>query len=179
MQLSQSSVASFASARAGDLEAKVRLLLDREEIADVVRRYAQGIDTRDFPLLRSCYTDEIEMDFSPTVEMDRTHYTVDEWVEMVGKFHSQFDGTEHILVPESIDVNGDAARCYAVMHASHFKRDAKGSPHHLISGCYDMTFTRTADGWKISQASQVVRWVEGNWHNHAQAIKTLQDQSAK
>ncbi len=47
MQLSQSSVENFASACAGDIEAKVQLLLDRSEIADIVRRYAQSIDTRD------------------------------------------------------------------------------------------------------------------------------------
>jgi len=40
-----------------------------------------------------------------------------------------------------------------------------------------MTFTRTADGWKMSKASQVVRWVEGNWHNHAEAGKALREQS--
>lgn len=178
MPPSQSSVENFASVRAGDVEARVQLLLDRAEVADVVSRYAQGIDTRDFALLRTCYTDEIEMDFSPTVVgMTRTHFRADEWVEMVSRFHSQFDGTEHILVPEGIDVDGDSARCYAVMHASHFKRDAKGSPHHLIAGSYDMTFMRTADGWKMSKASQVVRWVEGNWHNHAEASKALQEQS--
>lgn len=177
-QKSQSSVENFASARAGDIEAKMQLLFDRAEIADVVRRYAQGIDTRDFDLLRTCYTDEIEMDFRPTVpDLDRTHFTVDEWVEMVSKFHSQFDGTEHILIPEGIDVNGDSASCYAVMHASHFKKDSHGAPHHLISGSYSMEFTRTTNGWKMCKASQVVRWVEGNWYNHIEASKNVMAQS--
>lgn len=176
MERTQRSVASFAAVRHADLQAKVQLLADREEIADVVRRYAQAIDTRDFDLLRTCYTDEIDMDFRPTVvDLDRTHFHVDEWVEMVGKFHSQFDGTEHILVPEGIDVNGDEATCYAVMHASHFKRAAQGGPHHLISGSYSMTFARTADGWKMSKASQEVRWVEGNWFNHVQASKAVME----
>ena len=120
---------------------------------------------------------EALLDFSPTVDTDRTRYTVDEWVEMASKFHSQFDGTEHILVPEGIDVKGDSARRYAVMHASHFKRDAKGSPDHLIADSYDMTFARTADGWKMSKASQVVRWVEGNCYNHVEASKALREQA--
>src|SRR5881628_1395637 len=157
MSLTQSSVRNFAAAQAGDLEAKVQLLLDRAEISDVVLRYAQAINSRDFDLLRTCYTEEIEMDFRATVpDMDHSNFTVDEWVAMVDRFHSQFNGTEHILVPEGIDIQGDSARCYAVMHASHFKKDATGSPYHLISGAYDMTFTRTADGWKLSKASQVV-----------------------
>jgi ketosteroid isomerase-like protein len=178
MQISQSSVASFAAARANGLEAMVQLLFDRAEIADIVRRYAQAIDTRDHGLLRTCYTDEIEMDFSPTVDgMTQTHFTADEWVEMVFKFHGQLTATEHILVPEGIDVQGDIARCYAVMHAGHFKREAHGSPNWLIAGSYDMSFTRTADGWKMHQASQIVRWVEGNWHNHLEAARALREQA--
>ena len=102
------------------------LLFDRAEIADIVKRYAQAIDTRDHTLLRTCYTDELEMDFSPTVEsMTQTHFTADEWVEKVLQFHGQLTATEHILVPEGIDVTGDTARCYAVMHAGHFKRTRK------------------------------------------------------
>lgn len=164
MSNTQSSVESFAAARAGGLEAMVRLLFDRAEIEDIVRRYAQAIDSRDHALLRTCYTDEIEMDFSPTVAgMTQIHFTVDEWVEKVFQFHGQLTATEHILVPEGIDVTGDTARCYAVMHAGHYKQEAHGSPYWLISGAYDMYFTRTDDGWKLHKAGQLVRWVEGNW----------------
>ena len=95
----------------------------------------------------------------------------------MSKFHSQFDGTEHLLVPEGIDVDGDSATCYAIMHASHFKRNAHGSPHHLIVGSYNMTFARGADGWKMCKASQTVRWVEGNWHNHTEAGKAFRNDS--
>ncbi len=179
MQNSQSSVESFAAARAGGFEAMTQLLFDRAEIADIVRRYAQAIDTRDHALLRTCYTNEIEMDFSPTVEgMTQTHFTADEWVEKVFQFHGQLTATEHILVPEGIDVTGDTARCYAVMHAGHFKQDAQGSPNWLIAGSYDMSFTHTAEGWRMHKASQVVRWVEGNWHNHVEAARRLSGQSA-
>ena len=32
---------------------------DKEQIAEVLIRYATGIDSKDWPLLRSCWTDEI------------------------------------------------------------------------------------------------------------------------
>jgi hypothetical protein len=38
-----------------DLSARLRTLLDRQEIADVVARYCRGIDRRDFDLVRACY----------------------------------------------------------------------------------------------------------------------------
>ena len=36
---------------------------DREQIAEVLIRYATGIDSKDWPLLRSCWTDEIDVDY--------------------------------------------------------------------------------------------------------------------
>ena len=41
-----------------DLEKKLRELLDRDEIRQVMMRYARGLDRLDFELTRSCYWDE-------------------------------------------------------------------------------------------------------------------------
>ena len=45
-------------------DAKLQLLIDRAEISDVQLRYATGLDSRDWPLFRSCFADEIETDFT-------------------------------------------------------------------------------------------------------------------
>jgi hypothetical protein len=45
-------------------DANVGYLLDRLAISDVQLRYATGADTRDWALYRSCFTDEIETDFT-------------------------------------------------------------------------------------------------------------------
>jgi hypothetical protein len=45
-------------------DAKLQLLLDRAEISDVQLRYATGLDSRDWPLFRSCFPDQIETDFT-------------------------------------------------------------------------------------------------------------------
>jgi SnoaL-like domain len=44
--------------------ANVQLLVDRAEISDVQLRYATGVDMRDWKLFRSCFADEIEVDFT-------------------------------------------------------------------------------------------------------------------
>jgi hypothetical protein len=43
---------------------RIQELLDRAEISDVVHRYATGLDTQNWPLLRSIFLDEIDMDFA-------------------------------------------------------------------------------------------------------------------
>ncbi len=45
-------------------DTKLQLLLDRAEISDVQLRYATGLDSRDWPLFRTCFADEIETDFT-------------------------------------------------------------------------------------------------------------------
>ncbi len=45
-----------------DLEKKLRELLDRDEIRQVMMRYARGLDRLDFELTRSCYWDDATED---------------------------------------------------------------------------------------------------------------------
>src|ERR1700730_9174575 len=45
-------------------ETRLTYLLDRLAISDVQLRYATGADTRDWVLYRSCFTDEIDTDFT-------------------------------------------------------------------------------------------------------------------
>nr|WP_314546036.1 nuclear transport factor 2 family protein [uncultured Massilia sp.] len=164
---------NFAAIRSAPLEAQVRFLLDYAEITDVVTRYGQCIDTHDFETLRSCYTDQIEMDHRPTTNMPRQVFAADEWCRLARLFHTQLDGDEHILIPQSIVVNGDAAACHVLMHANHFKRDTQGGPYQALIGSYDLTLVRTDDGWKISSSVQLVRWSEGNWQFHTEIAKSL------
>lgn len=173
MQSFTTAAENFISIRTAGVEAQVQFLLDYAEITDVVTRYGQSVDMHDFKLLRSCYDDQIEMDHKPTTEMDRTQFTVDEWCDLAEKFHTQLDGDEHILVPQGIVVNGDTDSCHVLMHANHFKRDARGGPFQSLIGSYDLTFRRTPDGWKICKSTQKVRWSEGNWQFHTDIAKSL------
>ncbi len=36
---------------------------DKAQIAEVLIRYATGIDSKDWPLFRSCWTDEVDVDY--------------------------------------------------------------------------------------------------------------------
>lgn len=164
---------NFAAIRQAPLEDQVRFLLDYAEITDVITRYGQCVDTHDFKGLRSCYTDYIEMDHQPTTDMEKKVFPADEWCRLAQLFHTQLDGDEHILIPQSILVNGDSAQCHVLMHANHFKRDAKGGPYQSLIGSYDLTLQRTEDGWKIASSVQLVRWSEGNWQFHTEIAKSL------
>ena len=161
--------------RAASLEEKVDYLLDRVQITDVLQRYGECVDTRDFARLRTCYVDEIEVDHSPTIGMGRMRISADRWCQLADKFHSQLDGDEHMLIPQSVVINGDTASCHVLVHAHHFYRKANGSPFQTLVGTYEIDFARTGDGWKISRSIQGMHWTEGNWQFHTDIMNSLAD----
>lgn len=154
-------------------EEKVNYLIDYIAITDLVQRYGQGTDTRDFDLLRTCYGDEIEVDHSPTIGLGRMLVSADRWCELAKQFHTQLDGDEHVLIPQGISIDGNAAHCQVLMHAGHYYRDAKGSPYQTLIGRYAFDFLRTSEGWKITRSIQTVTWTEGNWQFHSDIQASL------
>jgi hypothetical protein len=155
------------------LDEKVAYLLDHVQITDVLQRYGQCVDTHDFRRLRSCYVDEIEVDHSPTIGKGRMRISADEWCKLADKFHSQLDGDQHVMIPQSIVINGKTASCHVLVQGHHFYRDAKGSPFQMLIGTYDMDFAKTKDGWKITRSIQGLTWTEGNWQFHTDIIESL------
>ena len=53
---------------------------DRTQILDTVYCYATGIDTRDWALYRSIFSDEIEVDFSSYDGNPARRIRADDWV---------------------------------------------------------------------------------------------------
>jgi len=159
--------------RKATTDEKLDYILDYLAITDLVQRYGQGTDTHDFQLLRTCYGDYIDVDHSPTIGMGRIRVSADKWCALADKFHSQLDGDEHVMIPQSLVIDGDNAGCRVLMHASHFYRNAAGSPYQTLVGSYNFKFVRTDDGWKIAESIQGVTWTEGNWQFHNDIKESL------
>ena len=65
-------------------------------ITDVVNRYATGLDRRDWPLLRSIFTDEIDMEYT-SVGIKPGRYSADRWVRNSEVLFAGFGPTQHTL----------------------------------------------------------------------------------
>jgi hypothetical protein len=78
-------------------DAKLQLLLDRAEISDVQLRYATGLDSRDWPLFRSCFADEIETDFTSVFGGEPRKVRADRWTEAARRSLSGLEATQHMI----------------------------------------------------------------------------------
>ena len=144
--------------------AKLQRLLDREEITQVIVNYGFAFDMQDWTLHRSVFTDEIEMDFSASIGDGLVVMKADDWVEGVKPFFANLEGTQHIAMPLSIQINGDEAYVRSMLHAQHHLPNDKGAPVQTMVGYYDNWLVRTDAGWKVRKMVQHITWNEGNWY---------------
>ncbi len=107
---------------------KFNELIARQEIADVIYRYARGIDRLDFDLVRSCYHSDAYDDHGAFAG------NVDEFIEAAGVFLQRWTATQHFMGNMLIEIDGDFARAETYAVAYHRLEDEHGNGKDDIMG---------------------------------------------
>lgn len=118
---------------------------DRQDISDLLVRYATGIDRRDWPLFRTVFTDDCELDYG---EIGRWN-GVGEVTDFMDKTHAMAGHTLHRLSNQVIAVDGDKATARTYVDAVIMFGDNQAGVNAW--GFYDDEVVRTADGWRIAR----------------------------
>ena len=142
-------------------DATVQELLDRADVSAVLHRYCQAIDTKDWALLESCFTEDLEADFRSFAgrEVVKGRET---WVAAIRSTIAGLDATQHLTGNHAHVIDGDRAKLRADIQAVHTFQNDRGDPEYTIGGWYDIDLTRTPDGWRIHRYALTVRWHRGN-----------------
>ena len=141
------------------MDAAVQRLIDRQDIADLCARYTFGLDTKDWALVRSCFTDA-PVFVHPGGRVDGVEGIIDRARGAL----EPLDASQHLLGNVVVEVghDGTTARCTSYFQAQHVRAGTPGGDTYIIAGSYTDTLTRTADGWKIAERVQVYLWRDGN-----------------
>ena len=116
---------------------------DRQDIRDVLIRYATGIDRRDWPLFRTVFTDDCELDYG-----EIGHWRgIDAVVEFMVAAHEMAGHTLHRITNQAVSVDGDAATAQAYVDALIMSQDNTSGVN--AAGFYDDELVRTDTGWRI------------------------------
>jgi 3-phenylpropionate/cinnamic acid dioxygenase small subunit len=118
---------------------------DRQDISELLVRYATGIDRRDWPLFRTVFTDDCELDYGEI----GTWQGVDAVTEFMDKTHAMAGHTLHRLTNQVITVDGDNATARTYIDAVIMFGDNQAGVNAW--GFYDDEVVRTADGWRIAR----------------------------
>ena len=128
-------------------------LLARQEIADVITRYARGIDRLDFDLVRSCYHSDAYDDHGSMKG------SVEEFIESARTFLPRFAATMHFLGNMLIEVDGDVARAETYAVAYHRLLNSDGSGKDDIWGIrYVDRFEARNGDWRIAYRVVAQEW---------------------
>jgi 3-phenylpropionate/cinnamic acid dioxygenase small subunit len=139
------------------IEAVVRELKDRSDIAAVLYTYARSIDTNDFDAVSRCFTDDATWDYGPEAgpvvtggaaikKFASKAYSDDPLEEGDVKVRHGLAASHHVS-NVLIEFDGpDNARSESYVHTFHEMLD--GSPG-LVWGRWHDSLRRTPEGWKI------------------------------
>jgi 3-phenylpropionate/cinnamic acid dioxygenase small subunit len=117
----------------------------RQDISDLLVRYATGIDRRDWPLLRTVFTDDCELDYGEIGAWSG----VDAVTEFMEQVHAPAGHTLHRLTNQVITVAGDSAAARTYVDALVMFGDDQSGANGI--GFYDDEIVRTCDGWRIAR----------------------------
>jgi hypothetical protein len=128
----------------------------REDVADVLVRYATGIDRRDWILFRTCFTEQCDVDYG-----DFGHWhSVEEITAWMDDAHQQWGHTLHRL--SNIVVTGDEEHASARSYVDAMLFLPGGDLGVQALGYYDDDLVNTVEGWKIDRRRFTMVHFNGN-----------------
>ena len=146
-------------------DAALVLLIDRAAIGDVVIRYARSLDMQDWELCRSCFTDDIEQDYSDFRGEPSSIVKAEAFVALRRRALTGIK-TQHLSTNHAISVQGDTATCISAMVIFRCRPDGTTDNEFDTHGYYTHSLVRTPEGWKINKVKQTVLWSKGNPQIH-------------
>ena len=118
---------------------------DRQDISDLLVRYATGIDRRDWPLFRTVFTDDCELDYGEIGSWKG----VDAVTEFMQQAHAIAGYTLHRLTNQAITVDGNKAAARTYIDAVIMAGDNQAGVNAW--GFYDDDIVRTGGEWRIAR----------------------------
>jgi len=116
----------------------------RQDVAEVLVRYATGIDRRDWKLFRTCFTEDCHADYGEIGVWDG----VEAITEFMTKSHAPMGHTLHRISNEAVTRNGAGVAARSYVDAVLMAADGNSGVHAI--GFYDDELVRTDAGWKIA-----------------------------
>lgn len=118
---------------------------DRQDISELLVRYASGIDRRDWTLFRTVFTEDCQLDYGEI----GTWNGVDTVVDFMERVHAMAGHTMHRLSNIAVTLDGDRAQARTYIDGLIMAADNRSGVNAI--GFYDDEIVRTADGWRIAR----------------------------
>lgn len=129
---------------------------DRDQLTDLLRTYADGVDARDWVLARSVFADDAVLDYT---SVGVAAGPVDEVLARLADLLAPVTLTHHLLSNHTYEVDGDRATTRVALLNPFVLATDERTDVLLFGGRYDDRWRRTTDGWRIEHRTHT-----GTWH---------------
>ena len=143
----------------------------RNAMIDNYNAYAQGLDSKDWALVRACFADQVFIDYGsisdPTGSPDVARNS-DDWMPVLQGVINGFDITRHTITNHRPVITDSSLSCTAYLSADHviFANPELPivSPEDVVTvvGEYTNWYQRDGAGLKICRSKLVVNYSGGN-----------------
>jgi len=135
---------------------ELRQLIDRQQISDVLYRYASSVDYKDFSTLRSLFTDDAHGVYTNVADLTGADAIV-KWIDGMTADKSW---QHHKLTVYHIDFTGPDEANTLTYHTSHQTDIGDDSTVAVIVARYHDKLRRVDGTWKITEKIMEPGWME-------------------
>ncbi len=134
---------------------------DRGNVIEAMVRYGRAIDTREYGLLESCFTEDAVIRYSSSFADEiRGRAALESYLlDTV----TTLEATQHLFGNFEVEVTGDQARFRCYVQAQHVRLGTPGGHLFTVGGRYENTAVRGSDGrWRMTLLEFEPTWTGGN-----------------
>jgi hypothetical protein len=153
------------------MTSKEKTLAIRAALIDNYNNYAEGLDSKNWPMVRDCFADEVIVDYgeiSAATGAPDEPRRADDWMKHLKSVINGFDITRHTITNHRVVITNDEVSCRAYLTADHVLFSDPAMPVVgddevvTVVGEYTNHYKRVGDRWKICKSALVVNWSRGN-----------------
>jgi hypothetical protein len=148
-----------------------RKLAIQAALVDNYNRYAQGLDSKDWQLVRSCFAEKVCIDYgelSASGGAPDVPRRADDWLGYLQSVINRFDVTRHTITNHRFVIDGATVSCRAYLSADHVKFTDPSLPvvgpgdSVMVVGEYTNYYAEHDARWLIVRSELVVNYSVGN-----------------
>ena len=152
---------------------------ERAAIIDIYNAYAEGVDSKNWEMVRQCFADEIYVDYGATSAATGAPdepRNADDWIAVLQSVINGFDYTRHTITNHRFWRDGQRIVCRAYLTADHVilanPDDTAAQPDEIatVVGEYTNACELGDQGWKIRESKREMQWARGNGNLFPEAM---------
>jgi hypothetical protein len=157
----------------------------RQAIIDTYSHYAQGLDSKNWAMVRNCFADKVFIDYgdiSAATGSPDVARNADDWLKNLQGVINGFDITRHAITNHRLAMDDGLISCTAYLSADHVifadPQMPVVTPEDVVTvvGEYTNHYEHDGQGWKICRSKLVVNYSSGNMALLGQAMERAAQQ---